>query len=82
MTGNKKGKLIIISNVQCHQGTETKSTVDSNSKETESIEKCGKLVDFDQTAILQLFKEIKYESKAADLQKSVSGEVIGNACYM
>ncbi|XP_063409047.1 uncharacterized protein LOC134692519, partial [Mytilus trossulus] len=77
MTGNKKGKLLIISNVQCHQRTETKSTVDSYSKETESIEKCGKLVDFDQTSILQLFKEIKYESKAAtDLQKNVSGEIM------
>ncbi|CAC5377447.1 unnamed protein product [Mytilus coruscus] len=76
MTGKKKGKMIIISNVQCPHSTEAKSTVDSHSKGTESIKKCGKLVDFDQTAILQLFKELKYESKAADLKKSVSGEIM------
>lgn len=82
MTGNKKGKMIIISNVQCPQSTEAKPTADCNSKETENIERCGKLVDFDQTAISLLFKEFKYESKAADSKKGVSGEVIVNASHM
>ncbi|OPL33724.1 hypothetical protein AM593_01823, partial [Mytilus galloprovincialis] len=76
MTGNKKGKMIIISNVQCPQSTEAKPTADCNSKETENIERCGKLVDFDQTAISLLFKEFKYESKAADSKKGVSGEIM------
>ncbi|XP_076085580.1 caspase-2-like isoform X2 [Mytilus galloprovincialis] len=75
MTGKTKGKLIIISNVQCtDHDTAANSTDDALSKKTEKVQKCGRLVDFDQTAISKLFTEIKYESKAADIKKGVSEE--------
>ncbi|XP_052082642.1 uncharacterized protein LOC127720206 isoform X2 [Mytilus californianus] len=67
MTRIKKGKFLMISNVQCiKQYTDTQSPNDTELKSRSRI-------DFDKTSILQLFKHMQYESKGADVLKDVSG---------
>ncbi|CAC5377449.1 unnamed protein product [Mytilus coruscus] len=77
MTGKQKGKFLSISNVQCtttNESTGAKSIGDTPTKNTLCENKCRSCVDFDKTAISQLFTHMKYESKAADMKRDVSGE--------
>ncbi|CAC5407344.1 unnamed protein product [Mytilus coruscus] len=84
MTSKKKGKFLSISNVQCtQQTTEEKSPDDSKSKkyteekspDDSKSKKCTSCVDFDKTAIFQLFKHVQYDSQSTDARRDVSGDV-------
>lgn len=78
MTGKKKGKFLSIANLKgttTDENTGAKSVNDSPTKNMHCENKCRSCVDFDKTAISQLFTYMKYESKAANMARDVSGEV-------
>ncbi|XP_063409321.1 uncharacterized protein LOC134692741 [Mytilus trossulus] len=77
MTGKKKGKFLSIANLKgttTDENTGAKSVNDSLTKNTLCENRCRSCVDFDKTAISQLFTHMKYESKAADMTRDVPGE--------
>ncbi|XP_076087104.1 uncharacterized protein LOC143057634 isoform X3 [Mytilus galloprovincialis] len=74
MTGKKKGKLLIMSNVQGPDQSTAASSENFPSYKTDFINQCRSRMDFDLTSLLQLFKGIKYETRGSDIKRHISGE--------